>query len=333
MFTRRAICAGLLGVFVGAVQAQAASAPQASAPQAGSYPTQPIRLVLPLSAGTTTDLVARLFAERLGQRLGQTVVVENRPGAGGTLAAQVVAKAPADGYTILLVNSQHAINPAAHSSLPYDTLRDFTGLAMVGEAPSVIAVPRELGVNTIGEFVALAKKKPAEINYGSAGIGSQTHLAGAYFASKAGISLTHVPYRSGSEVISDLVTNRIQSVFVPAPFVMAQIQEGKLKALAVTGTQRLPMLKEVPTVSESVIAGYEFSTWFGFVAPAKTPAPIVALLAKTIQGIAEEPATKQKFLEQGLTSRTMVQRDFDVYIKSEIERLGPIAKSSGVQDK
>ena len=127
-----------------------------------SYPDRnPSALVLPLSPGTTTDLVARAFAERIGQRLGQTVVVENRPGAGGTLAAQVVAKAPADGYTILLVNSQHAINPAAHPSLPYDTLRDFTGLAMVAEAPSVIAVPRELGVNTIGEFVALAKKKPA----------------------------------------------------------------------------------------------------------------------------------------------------------------------------
>jgi tripartite-type tricarboxylate transporter receptor subunit TctC len=327
MFNRRAICAGLLGIFVGGAQAQA------SAPQAGSYPTQPIRMVLPLSAGTTTDLVARAFAERIGQKLGQTVIVENRPGAGGTLAAQVVAKAPADGYTILLVNSQHAINPAAHLSLPYDTLRDFTGLAMVAEAPSVITVPRELGINTIGEFIALAKKKPASLNYGSSGAGSQTHLAGAYFASKAGIQLTHVPYRTGADVISDLVTNRIQSVFVPAPFVMGQINDGKLKALAVTGTARLPLLRDVPTVAESLIPGYEFSTWFGFVAPAKTPAPIVALLAKTIQAIAEDPAMKQKLTEQGLTPRTMVQREFDTYIKSEIERLGPIAKSSGVDNK
>jgi len=316
-----------LALLVGAAHAQA------SAPQAGSYPTQPIRMVLPLSAGTTTDLVARLFAERIGKALGQTVIVENRPGAGGTLAAQVVAKAPADGYTILLVNSQHAINPAAHLALPYDTLRDFTGLAMVGEAASVIAVPRELGVNSLKEFVELAKKKPAALNFGSAGAGSQTHLAGAYFAAKAGISLTHVPYRQGADVISDLVTNRIQSVFVPAPFVMGQIQEGKLKALAVTGTERLPTLKEVPTVSESLIAGYEFSTWFGFVAPAKTPAPIIALLARTIQAIAEDPAVKQKFVELGLTPRTMVQRQFDSYIKSEIERLGPIAKSSGVDNK
>ncbi|MFL6663667.1 MAG: tripartite tricarboxylate transporter substrate binding protein [Rhizobacter sp.] len=326
MLIRRALCAALLGVFVGAVQAQAA-------PPATNYPTQPIRMVLPLSPGTTTDLVARMFGERLGQLLGQPVIIDNRPGAGGTLAAQAVAKAPADGYTILLVNSQHAINPAAHVSLPYDTLRDFTGLAMVAEAPSVIAVSRELGVNTLAEFVALAKKKPGSINYGSAGVGSQTHLAGAYFASKAGIQLTHVPYRSGSDVISDFVTNRIQSVFVPAPFVMGHIKDGKVKALAVTGPSRLPQLPNVPTVAESAIPGYNLTTWFGFVAPAKTPAPIAALLAKTFKAIAEEPDIKQKFLEQGLTTRILVQRDFDALIKSEVERLGPIAKTVGVDAK
>jgi tripartite-type tricarboxylate transporter receptor subunit TctC len=327
MFTRRAICSVLLGAFAAGAQAQA------GAPPVNKYPTQPIRMIVPLSAGTTTDIVARTLAERLSQRLGQAVIVENRPGAGGTVAAQVVAKAPADGYTILMVNSQHAINPAAHASLPYDTLRDFTGLAMVGEAPSVIAVPSELGVKTLAEFVALAKGKPGTVNYGSSGIGSQTHLAGAYFASKTGIAITHVPYRSGSEVITDLVTNRIQSVFVPAAFVLGQIQQGKLRALAVTGTARLPLLRDVPTVSESLIPGYELSTWFGFVAPAKTPEHIVKLLASGLKSAAEEPATRQKFIEQGVTSKTLVQLDFDSYIKSEIERLGPIAKGSGVQEK
>ena len=328
MFTRRAACAALFAALVGVAQAQPGAAPAAAA-----YPTQPIRLVLPLSAGTTTDLVARLFAEGIRKRLGQTVIVDNRPGVGGTLAAQTVAKAPPDGYTILLVNSQHAINPSAFDSLPYDTLRDFTGLAMVGEAPSVIAVPRELGVKTLADFVALAKQKPASLNYGSSGVGSQTHLAAAYFAAKAGISLTHVPYRTGADVISDLVTNRIQSVFVPAPFVMGQIQQGKLRALAVTGTERLAQLRDVPTVSESAIPGFEFSTWFGFVAPAKTPPHITSLLARTLQAIADEPATRQKLVEQGITPRTVLQRDFDAYIKSEIDRLGPVAKSSGVREK
>lgn len=327
MFTRRAACAALFAVFAGAAHAQ----PGAAA--ATAYPTQPIRLVLPLSAGTTTDLVARLFAEGLRKRLGQTVIVDNRPGVGGTIAAQAVAKAVPDGHTILLVNSQHAINPAAFDTLPYDTLRDFTGLALVCDAPAVIAVPRELGVKTLGEFVALARQKPGSVNYGSGGIGSQTHLAGAYFASKSGISLTHVPYRSGADVISDLVTNRIQSVFVPAPFVMGQIQEGKLVPLAVTGSERLAQLRDVPTVSESAIPGFEFTTWFGFLAPAKTPASITSLLARTLQSIADDPATRQKFVEQGITPRTLLQRDFDAYIRSEIDRLGPLAKSSGVREK
>lgn len=328
MFTRRAVFAGLFGLFVGGAQAQA-SAPQAEA----AFPTRPIRVVLPLSPGTTTDLIARYFAERIGQRLGQPVIVDNRPGAGGALAGQVVAKAPPDGYTILLVNSQHAINPAVLASLPYDTVRDFTGLAMVGEAPSVIAVPRELGVNSIGEFVALAKRKPNALNYGSSGIGSQTHLAGAYFAKRAGISITHVPYRSAPEVISDLVANRIQSVFVPAAFVLGQVQEGKLQALATTGRERLGLLRDVPTVGESLIPGFELSTWFGFVAPAKTPPHVVNILARTIQSIANEPETRRKFAEQGIIPRVMLERDFDAYIKSEIDRLSPIAKASGMDSK
>jgi tripartite-type tricarboxylate transporter receptor subunit TctC len=231
------------------------------------------------------------------------------------------------------VNSQHAINPAVFDTLSYDTVRDFTGLALVGEAPAVIAVPKELGVKTLAEFVALAKQKPGEVHYGSGGIGSQTHLSGAYFASKAGITLAHVPYRGGSDVISDLVTNRIQSVFVPAPFVMGQVQEGKLRALAVTGAQRLPLLRDVPTVSESLIPGYEFSTWFGFVAPAKTPPQVVSVLAKALQAVAEDPATRQKLVEQGITPKVLMQRDFDNYIKSEVERLGVLARSSGVRDK
>lgn len=323
MTVRHAIYAGFFGLLSIGAQAQ-------NAADATSYPTQPIRLVLPLSPGTTTDLVARKFADRLAQRLGQPVTVDNRPGAGGLIAAQAVAKSPADGYTILLVNSQHAINPATYTSLPYDTLRDFTAIAMVGEAPSVIAVPRELGVKNIGEFVAMAKRNPSSLNFASSGIGSQTHLSGAYFAAKAGISLTHVPYRSAAEVLNDLITNRVQSTFAPAAFVLGQIQEGKLQALAVTGRERVRVLSDVPTVSETVIPGFEFSTWFGFVAPAKTPPKIVNLLAQTLQSIAEEPATQQKFTEQGITSRFMLPREFDAYIKSEIDRMVPIAKSAGI---
>jgi tripartite-type tricarboxylate transporter receptor subunit TctC len=318
-FRRRLICTALLGLSSLLAHAQG--------PDAAAYPQRPIRLLVPLSPGTTTDVIARQFADRLGQRLGQPIIVDNKPGAGGTLAAQAAAKSPADGYTILLVNSQHAINPATYPSLPYDTLRDFTGIALVAEAPSVIAVPRELGVNTLAEFVALAKSKPGKLNYGSSGIGSQTHLSGAYFANRTGIALTHVPYRSGSEVVSDLVTNRIQSVFVPAAFLVGQIQSGKVKALAVAGTERLAMLRDVPTTAEAGVRGVEFSTWFGFLAPAKTPPQVLNTLASAMKTMLQDPAERQKLADQGITPRVMLLGEFDAYIKAEIDRLGPLAKA------
>src|SRR5437764_13580147 len=206
------------------------------------YPSRPIRVLVPLGPGSTTDVVARMFAERLGQRLHQSVVVDNKPGAGGTIAAQATAKLLPDGYTLLMVNSQHAINPTAYEKLPYDTTRDFEAIVPVADSPSIITVPPELGVRTLQEFTALAKKRPGQIAFASAGVGSQTHLSGAYFASRAGVSLLHVPYRLTSEVVSDLITNRIQVLFAPVAFQLGQIQAGKLRVLAVTGRERLTIL-------------------------------------------------------------------------------------------
>jgi len=322
-FHRQLICAAFAAFAGLSSQLAHAQGPDTAA----AYPQRPIRMLVPLSPGTTTDVVARQFADRLGQRFGQPIIVDNKPGAGGTLAAQAAAKSPADGYTILLVNSQHAINPASYPSLPYDTLRDFSGIALVGEAPSVIAVPRDLGVKTLAEFVALAKSKPGSLNYGSSGIGSQTHLSGAYFANRTGVTLTHVPYRSGSEVVSDLVTNRIQSVFVPAAFLFGQIQSGKVRALAVAGTERLATLRDVPTTAEAGVSGVEFSTWFGFVAPARTPPQVLAKLAEALKAVAQDPAEREKLLGQGITPRVMVLGEFDTYIKAEIDRLAPIVKA------
>jgi tripartite-type tricarboxylate transporter receptor subunit TctC len=300
---------------------------------ADKYPSRPIRVILPLSAGSTTDIVARMFAERLGQRLHQSVVVENKPGAGGTIAAQVAAKAAPDGYTLLLVNSQHAINPSAYEKLPYDTARDFEGVALVCDSPSSVTVPTEVGVRTLQEFIALAKRRPSQIAYASSGVGSQTHLSGAYFASRADISMLHVPYKSTSEVMTDLVTSRIQAVFAPVAFQMPHIQAGKLRVLAVTGKERLSILPDVPTVSEAAIPGFEFTTWFGFVAPAKVPEQIKALLARELKAVAEEPEIRKKLAEQGMTARVLTLGDFDAYIASEIQRLAPVVKASGVKEK
>ena len=325
MTSRRAV--------LGLVLALLGQAGESLAQQVDKYPSRPIRILVPLGAGSTTDMVARMFGERLGQRLKQPVVIDNKPGAGGTIAAQATTKSPPDGYTILLVNSQHAINPTSYDKLPYNTTTDFEGIALVGDSPSIVTVPPELGVRTLDEFIALAKRRPGHIAYASAGVGSQTHLSAAYFASRANVSLLHVPYRSTSEVISDLVSNRIHCLFAPAAFQLGQIQAGKLKVLAVTGKERLSILPDVPTVSEAAIPGFEFATWFGFVVPAKVPPHIKALLARELRAVADEPGIKQKLAEQGITGRVLALTDFDAYIQSEIQRLAPVVKASGLKER
>jgi tripartite-type tricarboxylate transporter receptor subunit TctC len=297
---------------------------------ADAFPSRPVKMIVPLTPGTTTDIVARTIAERLGRQLGQTVLVENRQGAGGLLAAQATLAAPPDGYTIMMVNSQHVINPAVNKALPYDTLRDFVGLGLVGEAPSVVVVPPSLGVRTIKEFIALAKQRPDFINYASSGIGSQTHLAGAYFASQAGISMVHIPYKNSSDVISDILTSRVQATFVPAAFLLGQIREGKLLALAVTTKSAMRIPLEAPSVSDEGIPGFEYATWFGFVAPSRTPAPVVARIAQALQAAAEDSDVKAKFLALGIIPRVLGPREFDAYLKADMERLAPVIKAAGV---
>lgn len=310
-----------------------AAALPATAFASDKFPSRPLRLLVPNAPGSTSDLVARLFAERLGQRLGQPVVVDNKPGAGGVVAAQTATQAPRDGHTILFVNSQHAINPAVYDKLPFDTLRDFEGLTLIGDTPSVIAVPPQLGVDTIGELVALAKRKPGELAFASGGIGSQTHLSGSFFSSRAGISLLHVPYKSSIDVITDLASNRVQATFAPAAYLLPHIQSRKLVALAVTGRERLSMLPDVPTVAETVLPGFEFSTWVGFVAGANLPPAIAKQLSQEIRNVLDEPAVRQKLAEQGVSPRVLTQKDFDAFIKAQIDLIAPVVKAIGMKSK
>jgi tripartite-type tricarboxylate transporter receptor subunit TctC len=295
------------------------------------YPVKPVQMVVPLSAGTTVDIIARLYADRLTQRLSQTVIVQNRPGAGGTIAAQSVAASAADGYTILMANTQHSVNPALYANLAYDTLRDFSGIAMVAEAPALVYVNPGLGARTLAEFVALAKAKPGTINYGSAGVGTATHLGGAYFASQAKIDIVHVPYKVTSDLVSDIVTGRIQATFSPIAFMLAQVREGKLLALAVTSRARVPVLPEVPTVAEGAIPGYESSTWYGFFAPARTPRAIRERLAHDLREISEEKEVKEKFAGQGIFPRSIELEDFDAFIREDVAKLGALAKAVGAK--
>ena len=299
--------------------------------QADKYPSRPIQVVVPLSPGTTTDIVARMFAERLAQRLGQPVLVQNRQGAGGTIAAQSVAKAAPDGYTILMVNSQHTINPSMYAALPYDTLRDFASLAMVGEAPSLVVVTPQLGVRSLRDFIALAKQRPDTIHYASSGVGSQTHLAGAYFAGQTGIRLVHVPYKNSADVVADLLGNRVQAAFVPAAFLQAFIRDGKLLALAVGAREAMRTPLEVPSAGGDGAPGYEFGTWFGFLAPARVPASIREQLAGALMAITQDKNLREKLFEQGIVPQSLGSREFDAYIKSDLEKLAAVAKAAGIK--
>src|SRR5438128_10568158 len=234
------------------------------------YPFRLITIVAPITAGTTIDILARFYAERLAKRFGQQVVVANRAGAGGLIGAQAVASSAPDGYTLLFANSGHAILGTLNKNLPFDPVADFAGVSLVGEAPAVVVVPPSLGVSSLQEFVALAKSKPGEINYGSAGIGTSTHLAGAYFALKAGIDIVHVPYTVSATIIADLLGGRIQASFVPMAFVLPLLQDGRLKALAVAAKEPIAEPMAIATARSQGI-DYQYATWYSVLAPGKTP--------------------------------------------------------------
>lgn len=294
------------------------------------YPSRPVQVMVPVTVGTTADIVARMYTDRLPQKLGQPFIVQNRQGAGGVIATQLVAKSAADGYTLMLANSQHSVNPGLQENLPYDTLRDFAGIALVGEAPALVVVNPKLGVRTLKEFIDLAKAKPGTINYASAGIGSATHMSGAYFAGRAGVNMVHVPYKSSSDVVADMLSGRVESVFPPTAFLLSQIRDGRLLALGVSTLEPMRSPLEVPAIA-SQIPGFEYATWYGFIAPAKTPAPVMEQLVRAIREIAEDKEVKDKYAAQGINLRVLALREFDTYIKADIDKLAPMIKQVGAR--
>ena len=294
------------------------------------FPNKPLQLSVPLPPGATVDIIARLYGDKLSQRLGQPVAVVNRPGAGGVIAAEAVAKAAPDGHTLMFGNTQHSINAALLPNMPYDSLRDFTGVAMVAEAPSLVVVNPQLGVRTLNEFLALAKKRPGAINYGAGAAGTATHLAGADFAHHSGIQLTHIAYKGGG-IIPDLIENRIQAMFVPVAFLLSQIREGKLIALAVTSPEPLKFPVSAPSAQEAGLPGYAYSTWYGMLAPAKTPRTVLARLGNEMQRISDEADIREKLLAQGIIPRKMALQEFDAFIRADIDRIGALIKAAGIK--
>jgi tripartite-type tricarboxylate transporter receptor subunit TctC len=303
----------------------ALSAAAAPARAQSGYPSRVITLVTQSSPGTALDVVGRLYADRIAKLLNAQTVVLNRPGAGGLIAARAVATAPADGYTLLVTNSGHAILGTLNKNLPFDPMGDFAGIAMIAEAPAVVTVPPALGVTTLKDFVELAKGRPDSIRYGSAGIGTSTHLAGAYFEKQAGVRMTHVPYRNTSETLSDLLTNRVQAVFSPVTPNAQQIKEGGLLGLAVSAREPMVSPVAVPTAISQGI-DYEYSTWYGFLAPKETPPAVLAILAQAIDQASKEPDLKAQVEAQGLAQRIILLQQFDRYIRSDMARLDPILR-------
>jgi tripartite-type tricarboxylate transporter receptor subunit TctC len=294
------------------------------------YPSRLVTIICPLAAGTTGDFLGRLYADKLSQRLGQPIVVSNRPGAGGAIGAQTVASAAPDGYTLLLANSGHAILGTLNKHLPFDPVRNFSGIALVGEAPALVVVSPSLNVYTLREFVDLAKAKPGAINYASAGIGSATHLAGAYFAKQAGIDIVHVPYKSSTDIIADLVAGRVQVVFAPAAFTLPMLKGGKLLALAVASSVPMHHPIEAPSASSANI-NYEYATWYGFLAPANTPDSVLRTLHQAVVAVSADQELRAKIIDQGITPQSVGLQDFDAHIQKQVQRLAPLLRSIGDQ--
>ena len=299
---------------------------------AQAYPTHSIRLVVPFPAGGTTDILARAAAQKLSESLGQAVVVDKRPGAAGNIGADLVAKSAPDGYTLLMGTvGTHAINPGLYAKMPYDHVKDFVPVVLVAGVPNVLAVYPAFPVNSVAELIALAKSKPGTINFASSGSGTSIHLSGELFKTMAGVDMTHIPYKGSSPALTDLMGGQVQIMFDNLPSSLPLIKAGKLRAIAVTSLKRAPALPDVPTISESGLPGFEASSWFGVLAPAGTPAPIVAKLNADVNKWLQSPEAREQLLAQGANAAGGTPEQFAAHIRAETEKWAKVVKASGAK--
>ncbi|MFJ4293159.1 Bug family tripartite tricarboxylate transporter substrate binding protein [Cupriavidus sp. NPDC089707] len=298
--------------------------------QAADYPTQPIALVVPFVAGGMTDVLARQLAKTMQKSLGQPVVVENRPGAGGIIGAEKVARSRPDGYTLMVTTTAHVVNPAITKQLPYNTERDFAPIAMLASTPNVLVVNPAVPAKNLQDLLAYARRT-GSVSYGSAGTGGTTHLSGALLARRTGAPLLHVPYKGTAAAVNDLLGGQIQASFVDALTAVKYIQAGKLNAIAVTTKNRNAMLPNVPTIAEQGVAGYETEIWIGFYAPAGTPPDLVARLNKLAVNSMNESGFKDTLLQQGTTPGHMAVPEFRSFVSAEIRKWAGIVKDAHIE--
>jgi tripartite-type tricarboxylate transporter receptor subunit TctC len=302
--------------------------------QAQTYPNRTIMLVIPFAPGGSTSIVGRVIADKMSQLLGQSIVVDNRPGAGGTVGTKFVAKSDSDGYTILLsYTGTLAIGPSLYKNVGYDPRKDFAPIGMIGNAPSAVVVHPSFAPKTIAELIAYAKANPGKVNFGSAGVGSVNHITGEYFARSAGIKLEHIPYKGTGPALTDLLGGHIPMALAPIPAVNPNVQSGLLRALAVTGKTRSALMPDVPTLAESGLPGFEASLYYGLVAPAGTPRPVIERLNKELRAALASDEVKKQLAQDGTEVTPDTPEDYAAFIDKDEKKWADLVKASGVEQE
>jgi tripartite-type tricarboxylate transporter receptor subunit TctC len=320
MMHRRTLLAGLAG---------AGTLAAAGPGRAAAWPTRPISLVVPYPPGGSTDITARLVGDRLGQLLGQSLVIDNRSGAGGNIGMELVARAAPDGYTLGLATTAHAINMTLFRQLNYDTLKSFEPVALLTENPLLLVVPTASPARSVTELIANAKAKPGALSFATSGVGQSTHMAAELFASMAGIKLTHVPYRGSAPAIADVMAGQVDLMFDTTQSVLPHAEAGRVRILGITSAERLPLVKDVPTIAEAGLPGYVAIAWNGLMAPKGTPREIVERLhAETVKAM-QEPAMTARFASLGATSQPLSRDAYAEFVKAEVDKWGAIVRQSG----
>ncbi len=302
----------------------------ATAAAAQDYPTKPVRLIIPFPPGAINDTVGRMIATQLGTRLGKQVVVDNRAGAAGVIGTELAANAPKDGYTLLVVSLVNAVNPWLYK-LPYDPIKSFEPVAILASAPNVLAVNAELPVKSVKEFIALAKEKPGQLQYASGGIGSFQHLGAELFRLAAGVNMLHVPFKGGGPAMIDVLGGHTKVIFATTITALPHVRSGKLRVLGVGGRERSPALPDVPTIAEAGVPGYEAANWIGIVAPAGTPAAIVAKLHKEISAVVDSPEIQKQFSSEGVEAMRMSSAEFGDFAVKEMAKWERVVKEGGIK--
>jgi tripartite-type tricarboxylate transporter receptor subunit TctC len=298
---------------------------------AQSFPTHPIRLLVPYPPGGAVDIVARTLGHQISEDWKQQIVIENRPGAGGVIATDIIAKAAPDGYTLIVVATGHALNPSMYTKLPYDTFKDFTPITEIANSPNILLVNNAQPVKTLADLIALAKSKPNQLTYGTAGNGTSPHLAGELLKYMAKIEITAVPYKGGAPVLNDLIAGQLPMSFNNIPESIEHIRAGMVRAVAVTTAVRSPVLPDVPTIAESGLPGYDTGVWWGVLGPAGLPKPVLTKLHEGFVGALHSPAVKDHLTKLGAAPIGNSPAEFDHVIHAEAEKWAPIIKAAGIR--